>query len=98
MCGRVRLFSDVSEIKLVFSILPHRPVAAERNIEALAVPGEEKVKAPLRKHIELGPTETLLFFSAILLRPACLCRPHRQPSGAHPRESPRFSTRSGWSL
>jgi hypothetical protein len=47
-------FSDVSEIKLVFSILPHRPVAAERNIEALAVPGEEKVKAPLRKHIELG--------------------------------------------
>jgi hypothetical protein len=37
MCGRVRLFSDVSEIKLVFSILPHLPVAAERNIEALAV-------------------------------------------------------------
>jgi putative SOS response-associated peptidase YedK len=25
MCGRVRLSSDVSEIKLVFSIPPHRP-------------------------------------------------------------------------
>ena len=25
MCGRVRLSSDVSEIKLVFSISPHRP-------------------------------------------------------------------------
>jgi putative SOS response-associated peptidase YedK len=25
MCGRVRLSSDVSEIKLVFSIRPHRP-------------------------------------------------------------------------
>jgi putative SOS response-associated peptidase YedK len=25
MCGRVRLFSDVSEIQLVFSIPPHRP-------------------------------------------------------------------------
>src|SRR5437870_11988605 len=25
MCGRVRLSSDVSEIKLVFSIAPHRP-------------------------------------------------------------------------
>jgi putative SOS response-associated peptidase YedK len=25
MCGRVRLSSDVSEIKLIFSILPHRP-------------------------------------------------------------------------
>jgi putative SOS response-associated peptidase YedK len=27
MCGRVRLSSDVSEIKLVFSIPPHRPTA-----------------------------------------------------------------------
>jgi putative SOS response-associated peptidase YedK len=26
MCGRVRLSSDVSEIKLVFSIPPHRPI------------------------------------------------------------------------
>ena len=26
MCGRVRLSSDVSEIKLVFSIQPHRPI------------------------------------------------------------------------
>ena len=25
MCGRVRLSSDVSETKLVFSIPPHRP-------------------------------------------------------------------------
>jgi putative SOS response-associated peptidase YedK len=25
MCGRARLSSDVSEIKLVFSIPPHRP-------------------------------------------------------------------------
>ena len=25
MCGRVRLSSDVSEIKLAFSIPPHRP-------------------------------------------------------------------------
>src|SRR5215472_10048048 len=25
MCGRVRLYTDVSEIKLVFSIPPHRP-------------------------------------------------------------------------
>jgi putative SOS response-associated peptidase YedK len=25
MCGRVRLSSDVSEIKLVFSVPPHRP-------------------------------------------------------------------------
>jgi len=25
MCGRVRLSSDVTEIKLVFSIPPHRP-------------------------------------------------------------------------
>jgi len=25
MCGRVRLSSDVSEIKLIFSIPPHRP-------------------------------------------------------------------------
>src|SRR6266850_5315694 len=25
MCGRIRLSSDVSEIKLVFSIRPHRP-------------------------------------------------------------------------
>jgi len=25
MCGRVRLPSDISEIKLVFSIPPHRP-------------------------------------------------------------------------
>jgi putative SOS response-associated peptidase YedK len=25
MCGRVRLTSDVSEIKLVFSVPPHRP-------------------------------------------------------------------------
>jgi putative SOS response-associated peptidase YedK len=25
MCGRVRLSSDVSEVKLVFSIPPHRP-------------------------------------------------------------------------
>jgi putative SOS response-associated peptidase YedK len=25
MCGRARLSSDVSEIKLVFSISPHRP-------------------------------------------------------------------------
>jgi putative SOS response-associated peptidase YedK len=25
MCGRVRLSSDVSEIKLVFTIPPHRP-------------------------------------------------------------------------
>jgi putative SOS response-associated peptidase YedK len=25
MCGRVRLSSDVSEIKLIFSISPHRP-------------------------------------------------------------------------
>jgi hypothetical protein len=25
MCGRIRLSSDVSEIKLVFSIPPHRP-------------------------------------------------------------------------
>jgi putative SOS response-associated peptidase YedK len=25
MCGRVRLSSDVSEMKLVFSIPPHRP-------------------------------------------------------------------------
>jgi hypothetical protein len=25
MCGRARLFSDVSEIKLVFSISPERP-------------------------------------------------------------------------
>jgi putative SOS response-associated peptidase YedK len=25
MCGRARLSSDVSEIKLVFSITPHRP-------------------------------------------------------------------------
>lgn len=25
MCGRVRLSSDVSEIKIVFSIPPHRP-------------------------------------------------------------------------
>jgi putative SOS response-associated peptidase YedK len=27
MCGRVRLSTDVSEIKLVFSIPPHRPTA-----------------------------------------------------------------------
>jgi putative SOS response-associated peptidase YedK len=26
MCGRVRLSFDVSEIKLVFSIPPHRPI------------------------------------------------------------------------
>ena len=26
MCGRARLSSDVSEIKLVFSIPPHRPI------------------------------------------------------------------------
>ena len=26
MCGRVRLSSDVSEIKLVFSVPPHRPM------------------------------------------------------------------------
>jgi putative SOS response-associated peptidase YedK len=26
MCGRARLFSDVSEIKLVFSIPPDRPI------------------------------------------------------------------------
>jgi putative SOS response-associated peptidase YedK len=26
MCGRIRLSSDVSEIKLVFSIPPHRPM------------------------------------------------------------------------
>ena len=26
MCGRVRLSSDVSEIKLVLSIPPHRPI------------------------------------------------------------------------
>jgi len=35
MCGRVRLSSDVSEIKLVFSIPPHRPapnVAASWNV------------------------------------------------------------------
>jgi hypothetical protein len=30
MYGRVRLSSDVSEIKLVFSIPPHRPTPAER--------------------------------------------------------------------
>src|SRR5438132_250513 len=35
MCGRVRLSSDVSEIKLVFSIPPHRPtpnIAASWNV------------------------------------------------------------------
>jgi putative SOS response-associated peptidase YedK len=35
MCGRVRLSSDVSEIKLVFSIPPHRPtpnIAPSRNV------------------------------------------------------------------
>jgi putative SOS response-associated peptidase YedK len=35
MCGRVRLSSDVSEIKLVFSIPPHRPtpnIAPRRNV------------------------------------------------------------------
>jgi hypothetical protein len=34
MCGRARLSSDVSEIKLVFSIPPHRPtpnIARTRN-------------------------------------------------------------------
>jgi hypothetical protein len=30
MCGRIRLSSDVSEIKIVFSIPPHRPTPAER--------------------------------------------------------------------
>jgi hypothetical protein len=29
MCGRVRLSSDVSEIRLVFSIPPHQPTPAE---------------------------------------------------------------------
>ena len=33
MCGRVRLSSDVSEIKLVFSIPAHRPTP-ERCVEA----------------------------------------------------------------
>src|SRR5947207_10181866 len=35
MCGRARLSSDVSEIKLVFSIPPHRPtpnIAPSRNV------------------------------------------------------------------
>jgi putative SOS response-associated peptidase YedK len=32
MCGRVRLSSDVSEIKLVFSIPPHRPTQTSRQL------------------------------------------------------------------
>jgi hypothetical protein len=42
MCGRVRLSSDVSEIKLVFSIPSHRPTpnfAPSWNM-ALRIPGE----------------------------------------------------------
>ena len=32
MCSRVRLSSDVSEIKLVFSIPPHRPAPTSRRV------------------------------------------------------------------
>jgi hypothetical protein len=35
MCGRIRLSSDVSEIKLVFSIPPHRPTPNTSSIEGL---------------------------------------------------------------
>ena len=37
-----------------------RPVVAERNIQALAVAGEEKVEAPLRQRIEAAVPDLLL--------------------------------------
>ena len=37
-------------------------------------------------------------FGAILLRPARLCRPRRQPSSAHPRESRGSRPAAAWSV
>ena len=37
MCGRARLSSDVSEIKLVFSIPPHRPMPLDEPREGARV-------------------------------------------------------------
>src|SRR4029077_15982670 len=48
MCGRARLSSDVSEIKLVFSIPPHRPtpnIAASWNVEPADPPPGARAEA-----------------------------------------------------
>jgi hypothetical protein len=38
MCGGVRLSSDVSEIKLVFSVPPHRPDERDRRSNGVKTP------------------------------------------------------------
>jgi hypothetical protein len=45
--------------------------------------------------LEYGSTEILPPIGAMLTRPTSLCRPRRQLSRAHPRETPGFSTYEG---
>src|ERR1700732_2513400 len=49
ICGPARLSSDVSEIKLVFSIPPHRPTPN------IARTGNGRLSAGCRRNIEMTP-------------------------------------------
>jgi hypothetical protein len=83
MCGRVRLSSDVSEIKLVFSILPHRPrrpCSRARAVGGSQLLGHGRIRRGARDRDDLRP--------ALLPAPPGRSVASRARAARHPRAHP----------